>query len=146
VQGDETNKSEDKVPARSTRTFSIAHNDRDSLEGGLLNTSSVDILREIENRPGLPPASLEPHFSVQVLAELWRLDESTVRRIFEAAPGVLRLGGDTRRNGKRDYFTLRIPASVAEREYQRRVVVVTEKNVAITTDLDDSNDEVVNGS
>ena len=67
-------------------------------------------------------SSLEPHYSVQVLAELWRLDESTIRRIFEFAPGVLRLGSDKRRRGKREYFTLRIPASVAEREYQRRIV------------------------
>jgi hypothetical protein len=71
---------------------------------------------------------LEPHYSVQVLAELWRLDESTVRRIFEAAPGVLRLGNETRRSGKRDYFTLRIPASVAEREHQRRVVATAEND------------------
>jgi hypothetical protein len=92
-----------------------------------LNTFSLETWHGSENRPvsqPLPslPASLEPHFSVQVLAELWRLDESTIRRIFEAAPGVLRLGSDTRRSGKRDYFTLRIPVSVAEREYQRRVV------------------------
>jgi len=55
------------------------------------------------------------------------VDESTIRRIFEAAPGVLRLGSDTRRSGKRDYFTLRIPASVAEREYRRRVAAVAEE-------------------
>jgi hypothetical protein len=77
--------------------------------------------------PNLPASALEPHYSVQVLAELWRLDESTVRRIFEAAPGVLRLGNDKRRTGKREYITLRIPASVAEREYQRRIVSVTKK-------------------
>jgi hypothetical protein len=73
-------------------------------------------------------SSLEPHYSVQVLAELWRLDESTIRRIFEAAPGVLRLGNDKRRSGKREYFTLRIPASVAEREYQRRIVASGNKD------------------
>jgi hypothetical protein len=43
--------------------------------------------------------------------------------MFEAVPGVLRLGNDKRRSGKREYSTLRIPASVAEREYQRRIVV-----------------------
>jgi hypothetical protein len=75
----------------------------------------------------LSTSSLEPHYSVQVLAELWRLDESTVRRMFEAAPGVLRLGNDKRRRGKREYFTLRIPASVAEREYQRRIVAAANK-------------------
>jgi hypothetical protein len=76
---------------------------------------------------------------VQVLAELWRLDESTIRRIFDAAPGVLRLGSDTRRSGKRDYFTLRIPVSVAEREYQRRVVAAAaEEKVANLGELEDA--------
>jgi hypothetical protein len=78
--------------------------------------------------PNLPPSSLEPHYSVQVLAELWRLDESTIRHIFETAPGVFRLGNDKPRSGKRDYFTLRIPASVAEREYQRRIVASSHKD------------------
>jgi hypothetical protein len=84
--------------------------------------------REAETSTSLPVSSLEPHYSVQVLAELWRLDESTIRRIFEAAPGVLRLGNDKRRSGKREYFTLRIPASVAEREYQRRIVASGNKD------------------
>jgi hypothetical protein len=83
---------------------------------------------ESETLINLPASSLEPHYSVQVLAELWRLDESTIRRIFETAPGVLRLGNDKRRGGKRDYFTLRIPASVAEREYQRRIVASSNKD------------------
>ena len=76
------------------------------------------------------PSSLEPHYSVQVLAELWRLDESTIRRMFESTPGVLKLGNESRRSGKREYFTLRIPASVAEREYQRRIVSVAQKKGA----------------
>ena len=93
-----------------------------------MNSSYLETRRESGNHvesetvSNLPASSLEPHYSVQVLAELWRLDESTIRRIFEAAPGVLRLGNDKRRTGKREYFTLRIPASVAEREYQRRIV------------------------
>jgi hypothetical protein len=73
---------------------------------------------------------MEPHYSVQVLAELWRLDESTIRRIFEGAPGVLRLGNDRRKRGKREYVTLRIPASVAQREYERRVVAASQKKGA----------------
>ena len=85
---------------------------------------------ETETSANLTISSLEPHYSVQVLAELWRLDESTIRRIFEGAPGVLRLGNDKRRSGKREYFTLRIPASVAEREYQRRVVATAQKTGA----------------
>lgn len=93
-----------------------------------MNSSYLETWQKSGNQPkseavsSLAASSLEPHYSVQVLAELWRLDESTIRRIFEAAPGVLRLGNDKRRSGKREYFTLRIPASVAEREYQRRIV------------------------
>jgi hypothetical protein len=75
----------------------------------------------LEHREGPSASSFEPHYSVQVLAELWRLDESTVRRIFENVPGVLKLANDRSRNGKGVYCTLRIPASVAEREYQRRL-------------------------
>ena len=83
---------------------------------------------ESKTPTNLPASSLEPHYSVQVLAELWRLDESTIRRIFEAAPGVLRLGNEKRRSGKREYITLRIPASVAEREYQCRIVASGNKD------------------
>jgi len=99
-----------------------------------LNSSYLETLTKRRNRseaeaPGdLQVSSLEPHYSVQVLAELWRLDESTIRRIFEAVPGVLRLGNEKRRSGKREYFTLRIPASIAEQEYQRRIVASSKKD------------------
>jgi hypothetical protein len=72
-------------------------------------------------------SSLEPHYSVQVLAELWRVDESTIRRMFENTPGVLKLGNERRRNGKREYYVLRIPASIAEREYHRRLIAASKK-------------------
>lgn len=103
------------------------------MRGTRLNGEYFETSRYSGNQPesevasSIPASSLEPHYSVQVLAELWRLDESTIRRIFESAPGVLRLGKESRRTGKREYFTLRIPASVAEREYQRRIVSVTKK-------------------
>jgi hypothetical protein len=77
--------------------------------------------------PTFSDSALEPHYSVQVLAELWRLDESTIRRMFEDVPGVLRIGTERRRGGKREYVTLRIPASIASREYQKRVVAETTK-------------------
>ena len=38
--------------------------------------------------------------------------------MFQDQPGVLKLGKSNRRDGKRDYVTLRIPQSVAERVYQ----------------------------
>lgn len=60
----------------------------------------------------------ERHFSTRVLAELWALSEDTVRRMFQDEPGVLKIGKAGRRDGKRDYQTLRIPESVAERKYR----------------------------
>jgi hypothetical protein len=60
----------------------------------------------------------ERHFTPKELAELWRLDESTVRRMFQDEPGVLKIGEIGRRT-KRDYVTLRIPASTAARFYRQ---------------------------
>ena len=60
----------------------------------------------------------ERHFSVKELAEMWRLSPAAIRRLFRAEPGVVRFGAD-RRGHKRDYVTLRIPVSVAERVYRR---------------------------
>ncbi len=62
----------------------------------------------------------EQHFEPGELAELWRLDASTIRRMFQDEPGVLKIGKSNRRDGKRDYVTLRIPTSVAERVYRER--------------------------
>ncbi len=61
----------------------------------------------------------ERHFTVAEIAKLWRLDESTVRRLFYEEPGVLKLGVGHRR-GKRGYVSLRIPESVARRVHQGR--------------------------
>jgi hypothetical protein len=61
----------------------------------------------------------EPHFTPKQLAERWNIDQSTVRRIFRDEPGVLRIP-HLRRRGKRDYVSLRIPASVAARVHERR--------------------------
>jgi hypothetical protein len=51
------------------------------------------------------------------LADLWALSIDTVRRLFEKEPGILVLS--IRRLGRRQYRTLRIPLSVAERVYRR---------------------------
>jgi hypothetical protein len=66
------------------------------------------------------PDPFERHFTPQELAELWRLDESTIRRLFQDEPGVLKIGEAGKRN-KRDYVTLRIPASAALRFYKARI-------------------------
>lgn len=60
----------------------------------------------------------ERHYTVKEIAEQWGLGTSTVRRLFIDEPGVLRLGHLGRRT-KRDYVSLRIPASVAARVRSR---------------------------
>jgi len=60
------------------------------------------------------------HFTASELGEIWKLDETTIRRIFQDEPGVLKIGKSKRRDGKRDYVTLRIPEAVALRIYQER--------------------------
>jgi hypothetical protein len=62
----------------------------------------------------------EPHFTSHDLAQAWKLDESTIRRMFQDEVGVLKIGKSGRRDGKRDYVTLRIPESVATRVYRQR--------------------------
>ena len=64
--------------------------------------------------------AFERHFTPQQLAEQWVLHESTIRRLFLDEPGVLKYGKSSRRDGHRDYVTLRIPESVAKRVYARR--------------------------
>ena len=64
--------------------------------------------------------AFERHFRPKDLAELWGLDESTVRRLFQDEPGVLKIGRAGRRDGKRDYVSIRIPESVALRVHGDR--------------------------
>lgn len=66
------------------------------------------------------PDPFSRHFTPAELAQLWKFDESTIRRIFQDLPGVLRIGKSGRRDGKRDYVTLRIPEAVARRVYEER--------------------------
>lgn len=64
----------------------------------------------------------EHHFQPAELAKMWGLSESKIRRMFQAEPGVMRIGEPSRRVGrtlKRSYFTMRIPESVAQRVHQR---------------------------
>ena len=73
---------------------------------------------EAAPRPGV--VAFERHYNPKELASIWRLDESTVRRLFQDQPGVLKVGKSNRRDGKRDYVSLRIPQSVAERVHLER--------------------------
>ena len=56
----------------------------------------------------------QPDFLCKELAAEWSMGQSTVRRLFRDEPGVIRIS-HSRRRGKRDYVSLRIPAAVAAR-------------------------------
>jgi hypothetical protein len=60
------------------------------------------------------------HYTVAQVADRWNLSHDAVRRLFEEEPGVLVLGGNPSR-GRRPYTTLRIPESVVERVYRKRL-------------------------
>lgn len=65
--------------------------------------------------------AVERHYTIQEIAELWKVSAMTVRRCFEDQPGVLKLSFGRRLAGKgRPHVTLRIPESVLERFYQQR--------------------------
>ena len=56
----------------------------------------------------------EKYYSPGELAELWGVDVETIRNIFRAEPGVLKIS-----NGSKLRTTLRIPIDVAERVHRR---------------------------
>jgi hypothetical protein len=66
--------------------------------------------------------AFEKHFTPNELADLWGLSSPKIRQMFENEPNVVRIGEPSRRTGrnlKRRYYTMRIPASVAERVHKR---------------------------
>lgn len=58
------------------------------------------------------------YYTTAELAHDWNLSADTVRRLFEAEAGVMKIG-DKNPKHKRRYVTLRIPRAVAERVHRR---------------------------
>lgn len=56
---------------------------------------------------------LETYYTPKELAALLKLSESKVREVFAGQPGVIVLS--SKRVGRREYRTMRIPASAVER-------------------------------
>ena len=63
----------------------------------------------------------ERHYKVAEIAALWNLSPDAVRDLFRHEDGVLAIG-TTRARGKRQYLTLRIPASVLERVHRQKLL------------------------
>jgi hypothetical protein len=62
---------------------------------------------------------IDQHYTPQFYAELWGMSASTVVRWFQDKEGVLKLR-KAAKNGKRSRIELRIPYSLALREYRER--------------------------
>lgn len=73
---------------------------------------------QLPEQPGV--IVFERHYTPKELAAVWRLDETTIRRLFIDETGVLKIGKSGRRDGKRDYLSLRISESAARRVYGER--------------------------
>lgn len=73
---------------------------------------------QLPEQPGV--VVFERHYTPKELAAVWRLDQTTIRRLFIDEPGVLKIGKSARRDGKRGYLSLRIPESVAQRVHGER--------------------------
>ena len=80
---------------------------------------SKDIHPE-ERFPPMRSLAFESHYTPEELAALWKLDPSTIRRMFRDEEGVMKYGRTGTTNGRREYLTLRIPESVARRVYAKR--------------------------
>jgi hypothetical protein len=61
-----------------------------------------------------PLIAIEKHYTVKEVAEMWKISDDTVRRIFRGEPGVMEIGSPETRYG-RSYKVMRIPESVLVR-------------------------------
>jgi len=61
----------------------------------------------------------EKHFTLSELAATWGLSVETIRRLFADDPGVVTMPSASGPTGRRQYFTLRIPSTVAARLHKR---------------------------
>ena len=64
------------------------------------------------------PAPAERHYRPSEVAELWKFNVETIRRLFQDELGILVLQSPVKK-GRRRYKTIRIPQSVLERVHKR---------------------------
>lgn len=70
--------------------------------------------------------AMEQHFTVKELAEIWKLSVATVERMVRDEPGVFRfnerISGRLLSNKTRARYSIRVPASVAQRIHDSRCI------------------------
>ena len=79
---------------------------------------------KIAQMPGISGEGESPqfaalHWTISEIAQLWKLSDETVRKIFEKEPGVISIGAERSTGRKRRYLTIRVPGDVLERVYRR---------------------------
>jgi hypothetical protein len=74
--------------------------------------------------PQATDAANELLYTADELAKAKKVHPTTIRKLFVNEPGVIRFGMG-HRHGRRQYYTLRIPHSVAERVFGRMTVSVS---------------------
>lgn len=67
------------------------------------------------------PLELEPMLSPEQLAQLWSVHRTTILRMFNDVPGVMKISSVPGKIRKRS--TMRIPVSVAERVRRQHEVI-----------------------
>jgi len=77
-----------------------------------------EVARREPDRAVIPKFAVQ-HYTATEIAGLWKLSEETIRKLFENEPGVLVIGNERPRFGRRRYITLRIPQFVVERVHRR---------------------------
>lgn len=70
------------------------------------------------NRVSMQKCAVQ-HYTVAEIANAWKLSEDTIRKLFRDEPGVLVIGNQKPRYGRRRYLSLRIPEFVVERVHRR---------------------------
>ncbi len=77
-----------------------------------------EAVQKLDRGPEVPEFAAH-HYSPKEIAKMWGLSPDKVRRLFENESGVLVIGTNAPRRGKRSYTTLRIPQSVLERVHRK---------------------------
>ena len=71
-----------------------------------------------EDVKSLMSTTFEKHYTPEALGKLWSFSGNTIREMFRNEPGVIKVDHRETRS-KRNYCSMRIPASVAQKVYAR---------------------------
>jgi hypothetical protein len=94
--------------------YQFSESDVARLEKFVKRTTRTEPTQQAAPGAGVAPAFYTP----AELAKVWGLSVDSIRKMFDAEPGVLKLGEQSKKRRRR-YVTLRIPVEVAARVHKR---------------------------